>query len=450
MGEAGDAAPGAHRRAAHDLSRAAPRTPPGGGSIKSRLLALAVALGVIIFGGCAVHPPQVPAAAARPSAAPAAKQAPAKPLVVVPPLKPGTYALVSRDLPLPVWAQSLGTSVGVLPAAGKGVWAGTLTGPGRGAKARLEMTGQGPTAKGKLSTDIDLGSGNQATEWSASVSAAAGPALSGAPTTRLVFRPLEVPPGRERVAIGAEVPSAGSVRMSWLVSSVWELQVPVAAAPAAAGPPLAFITAPVSGSGSPLVYAWLDADQDGEISPGETASLGPKSILALGGKLFTVALDKPEKGKVQVAAWTGPVATVKFDARDGSGAPAAVLGPQFVTAGGLVSYLGANSSAEVPAGRLSLSYLLPLGGGAAAEVMPEASGQNLTAGKTVTVKVGGPVKIKLDANSPSAGQLTVAASLTTATGDSITSFAGEGDHGGLLEVLGPGDKLLATHKLEFG
>lgn len=401
-----------------------------------------MAIVALLAGGCTLPgrytvPPEPPVLEPGASAGPEAPSATLESLPDTGPgLTPGVYALDEAKLPTP-WVRSV---LGLLRPAGTGKYEGTLYRIERGMQARVEVSGSGAEASGKLTLDLD-GNRKLDEEPVASVSAKAAGAINGKPTTRLLFPSLSV--RGEQIAIGVEIiegPAAGA--------RVFLVQDTCRQATVKAGEHewmLRFIAGAQRWQRAATLI-WIDADGDDEAAEWELAPLqGP---LGFAGKLRTFALDKPERGKLTVESYSGEVGVVSFDATDAKGQASGIYNPVFLSGRNAIQYLGEVRAVEVPAEAVQIMYGLPIGPAALA-LARIARPVNISAGKAVEVKAGGPVEIKLSANS-GGGRVQAEINLATATGNEIGGVAGSGRSGGVVEVVGPDGDVLATGSAEFG
>lgn len=368
-----------------------------------------------------------------------------------PGLATGAYDLVDAKLPSP-WVR---TVVGFLPPTGQGRWAGTLWRLGLGVTARLEATGRGEAASGKLriggavpveSIGARVGPEEYSIEMPAarvdSISARVGPDVGGEPGTVLTFPPVTVE-GRE-VALVAEVGHTAQAGARVFIAQDTCRQATVKSGEDEIV--LRFVESPES-QGPAGAMLWIDTDGDGEAAEWEVASVGVP--LGFAGRLHRFHLDRPEAGKLTIEAYDGEVGVVSFDATDGQGKPSGVHNPGFSTSAGSVQYLGVVTTAEVPAGEARLVYGLPVSPTSMALAASDRP-VNIPAGGAVEVKAGGPVEIMITTSASRGGDVTADMRLVTATGHTVGGYSGPEEGSGVVEVVGPDGDVVAVGKAEFG
>ena len=347
-----------------------------------------------------------------------------------PGLATGVHDLEDAKLPSP-WVR---TVAGYLPPTKAGQWGGTLWRLGQDVNAKLEATGAGEAASGRLTVG--------AATPVASISARVGPDVGGAPGTVLTFPPVTVQ-GRQ-VALVAEVghtPQAGA--------RVFIAQDTCRQATVKAGDGehlLRFVESPETQQPAGAIL-WIDADGDGEAAEWEIASIG--TPVGFAGRLRQFHLDRPAQGELTIEAYEGSVGVVKFDATDGQGKPSGVYNPAFATPAGSIQYLGEVTTAEVPAGSARLVYGLPVNPASMALASSERL-LNIPAGGAVEVKAGGPVTIAVTASAGRGGEVNADMRLATAAGHTVGGFSGPEQGSGVVEVVGPDGAVLAVGKAEFG
>lgn len=354
-----------------------------------------------------------------------------------PGLTTGVYALDEAKLPSP-WVR---TVAGYLPPTRAGQWGGTLWRLGSDLRAQIEVTGRGETAVGKLIVDTN-GDLKLDEPPVASISARVGPDVGGVPGTVLTFPPLTVQ-GRE-VALVAEVghtPQAGA--------RVFIAQDNCRQATVMAGEDevlLRFVESPDAQQPAGAIL-WIDADGDGEAAEWEVGPIG--TPLGFAGRLRRFHLDRPGQGELTVEGYEGDVGVVEFLATDGRGLPWGVYNPGFSTPAGSIQYLGAVTTAEVPAGGGRLVYGLPVNSASMALASSERP-LNIPTGGAVEVKAGGPVEITVNASAGRGGEVNADMRLVTAAGHMVGGFSGPEEGSGVVEVVGPDGNVLAVGKAEFG
>lgn len=349
-------------------------------------------------------------------------------------LQAGTYPLREVRLAEPVWGQP----VGVLLSGAGGLYEGTLHGLAGAPRARLEISGSGLQAKGKLVVDLN---GDRVLDEPAVASTQTTVSGGEPPQARLAFPEIAVGQGRETVGC---VVSAGKEKRARVYRLVWtchEAEVPT-------GKEKLRVRLLARGSGragGDSWLVWLDGDGDGRPAEWEVTALRTTPVGIAGGLSVLSVISREA---LKVTAYTGSTGTVVFDATDGRGKPSGIYSPVFSTAEGPIQYLGVVQSVRLPAGSAQLSYSLPVQENCVAMVR-RGQAVSVPAGGTVTVTAGGPVKIAVEAGAEG-GVVDATVTLTTASGDDISGTSGSDSLEGRIEVIDDTGKVLASGSLEFG